>query len=355
MMYAAVLHGINDIRYGQVALPDLGNDDVLIRVKAAAVCGSDVPRVKTKGTYHFPTIPCHEFSGDIAKVGKNVASVKPHERVAVFPLIPCGNCTLCKEHKPNLCDNYNYLGSRCDGAFAEYVKCPAANVLKIPDTVSYKQASLIEPMAVALRGTRQAGVTSSTKVVVFGMGTLGLGAVQWAKLFGSPLVVGVDRNSHKLAIAKKIGADYVIDSGEDDSREESYEKKIRDLFGKDGPDVVLECSGANAFQNVAIKLVKKSGTISLLGNPQGETSFSEKTFQEILRKELTIRGVWNSLIHLENNEWDFVIKNIAAGNIDPARIITHTFSLRDAKKVFDDLHERNVEGYCKGIFLVNQE
>jgi L-iditol 2-dehydrogenase len=331
-MYAAVLHGINDIRYQEVPTPTPGIGEVLVKVKSAAICGSDIPRVKTKGTYNFPTIPCHEFSGVVDALGEGVESGWQGKRVAVYPLISCKKCDFCVSGKDNLCDNYNYLGSRCDGAFAQYVKTPVANLLPLPDAVTFEQASLIEPLGVAMRGLNKAGVKAGDEIVVFGLGTIGLSVVQLAIQRGAR-VTGIDRNSHKLEIARSFGATAVTNLEE---------------VGK--CDAVIECTGSEVFNQAAIEKVKKSGVIARLGNPSGVISFPESNFQNILRKELTITGVWNSLLLDNVNEWRDVLGVMP--HLQPEKIITHRFNLSDAKEVFDKLHAREYDGYCKGVFVL---
>ncbi len=347
MAFAGVLHGIDDLRYQTVEVPRISDNEVLVEVKCAGICGSDIPRVKTKGTYSFPTIPGHEFSGIVSAKGNKVETVKIGERVSVYPLIPCRNCSYCQEKKENLCEDYNYLGSRCDGGFANYVKCPSENILKIPETVTFEEAALLEPMAVALRGVKRGEIKPNHKVIVFGLGPIGLFAAQWAKLMRASLVIGVDRNEYKLKIARECGVDQIINSNE-----ENYEIKIRELVGPRGADIIFECSGANLFQEKAIELIKKFGTISLIGNPKGDVLFKEKYFQWILRKEITLIGNWNSLITPEENEWEMVLTALASGKLKVSPVITHRFELKDIKLIFDNLQDKRYTDYCKGIFLM---
>ncbi|MBI2145819.1 galactitol-1-phosphate 5-dehydrogenase [Candidatus Woesearchaeota archaeon] len=349
MAFAGILHGINDIRYQEHTPRAITGEEVQVAVKCAAICGSDIPRVKSKGTYKFPTIPGHEISGIVVEKGENIKSINAGDRVTVYPLMPCGICPPCQSHCPNLCENYNYLGSRCDGGFAEYVVCPAKNVIKIAPTVSFEAAALVEPMAVALRGIKKSNISSGDKVVVLGLGSVGLFAVQWAKIFGASVVIGVDRNPHKLKIAAAVGANYTINS-----LDYNYNAEFQKIFGAQGADVVIECSGANSFQELAITIVKKGGTISLIGNPQGDVTVKEKIFQQIVRKEITLKGSWNSVILPEEDEWGLVLDYLSAGRIDPVSIITHYFNLSDIKRVFDDLYERKIAGYCKGVFVINK-
>lgn len=347
MSSAGVLESINNINYKNIEISELKVGEVLVKVKCAGICGSDIPRVKTKGTYHFPTIPGHEFAGIVSSIGNDVNSVSIGDRVTVYPLISCQECSYCLDGKDNLCENYNYLGSRCDGGFAEYVKCPARNLLKISEQVSFEEAALIEPIAVGLRGVKRSKIKLGDKIIVFGLGPIGLFALQWAKLKGASLVVGIDRNNHKLEIAKEVGVDYVINSND-----EACDKRIKELVGSTGADVILECSGANVFQEKAIDLVKKFGTISIIGNPKGDVTFKEKCFQWILRKEITLIGSWNSLIVDRENEWQEVIDALESKKLQVMPMITHRFALPEIKEVFDNLYEKKYGGYCKGVFVV---
>ncbi|MBS3169515.1 galactitol-1-phosphate 5-dehydrogenase [Candidatus Woesearchaeota archaeon] len=347
-MFAGVLKAIDNISYEEREIPPLKDDWILVNVKYAAICGSDIPRVKVKGTYSFPTVPGHEFSGIISQVGSQVDGFKPGDRVTVYPLVSCGSCSYCLNGNENLCGNYNYLGSRCDGGFAEYVVCPARNVIRVPENVSLEEAALVEPLSVALRGVKRAGVKRGGRVIIFGLGPIGLFAIQWAKKNGAVKIVGIDRNAHKLDIALRLGADFVLNSNEGD-----YLQKLHSIKSDYPFDVVLECSGSNLFQDQAITTVKKGGVISLLGNPQKETSFSEKTFQLLLRNEITLIGSWNSLIVPGENEWQEVLHSLSDGTISAMPVITHRFPLSEIKDVFDNLYERKYDHYCKGIFVVN--
>jgi len=184
-MKAAVLHAPGDLRVEDVPVPAIGPDDVLVRVMAAGICGSDIGRVMVTGTYRFPTVPGHEFAGQIEKTGANVTHLVAGDRVAVAPLMPCFDCEWCRAGKFSLCDSYDFMGSRSDGAFAEFVKAPARNVMKIPDSVSYDAAATIEPAAIILHGIHKLDVSLGDAVAVVGCGALGYFALQFAKLSGA--------------------------------------------------------------------------------------------------------------------------------------------------------------------------
>mgnify|MGYP006198981481 CR=1 FL=1 len=188
-MKAAVLHAPADLRVEEVPVPEIGAQEVLVRVMAAGICGSDIGRVMVTGTYRFPTIPGHEFAGEVAAVGAEVTHLAPGDRVAVAPLMPCGQCAWCQAGKFSLCDSYDFMGSRSDGAFAEYLKAPARNVLKVPESVSFEEAATIEPAAIILHGIHKLNIALGDAVAVVGCGALGYFALQFARLSGAqPLI-----------------------------------------------------------------------------------------------------------------------------------------------------------------------
>lgn len=184
-MKAANLHAPGDIRCEEVPVPEPGPGEVLIKVKACGVCGSDIPRVMQTGTYRFPTIPGHEFSGEVVGGGPGTETITPGQRVTVVPLIPCRKCSYCANGKYHLCADYDYLGSRRDGAFAEFVKVPAGNLMPLPDGVDFELGALTDPAAIALHAVRKLGLNPGDRVAVFGTGPIGAMALQWAKIVGA--------------------------------------------------------------------------------------------------------------------------------------------------------------------------
>ena len=184
-MHALVLHAVGDLRYESVPRPQAGAGDALVRVRFCGVCGSDIPRCFTKGTYHFPTICGHEFAGVIESLGDEASGFAAGDRVAVFPLLWCGRCAACETGKYGQCEDYDYLGSRSDGGFAEYVVAPIKNLLRVPDNVSLEEASMTEPAAVALHSARRAKVRLGDSVAIFGAGPIGLMTAQWAREMGA--------------------------------------------------------------------------------------------------------------------------------------------------------------------------
>ena len=143
-MRAYELHGVNDLRREDIEKPEIPSGWVLVQVKASGICSSDIPRIFTNGTYHFPTIPGHEFSGVVAAYGEGVPEERVGKRVGIFPLIPCRTCPQCRQKKYEMCEHYDYLGSRRDGGFAEYVAVPDWNLMELPENVSFREAAMLE-------------------------------------------------------------------------------------------------------------------------------------------------------------------------------------------------------------------
>ena len=157
-MRAYELHGVNDLRREDIEKPEIPSGWVLVQVKASGICSSDIPRIFTNGTYHFPTIPGHEFSGVVAACGEGVPEDRIGKRVGIFPLIPCRTCPQCRQKKYEMCEHYDYLGSRRDGGFAEYVAVPDWNLMELPENVSFREAAMLEPLSVALHAVKRSGV-----------------------------------------------------------------------------------------------------------------------------------------------------------------------------------------------------
>ena len=220
-MRAAVLHAPADLRVERVPMPTPGAADALVRVAACGICGSDVPRVLTTGTYHFPTIPGHEMAGVVEALGPEAGAAAPGVRVgmpvAVIPLVPCRRCRLCEVGAFAQCEAYDYLGSRTDGGFAEYLCAPAANLVPLPEGMPSEQGALLEPAAVALHAVRNLGLAWGASVGVFGLGAIGNFIAQWARAFGARRVFALDIAARKLAIAREVGLEDALDAGSPDA------------------------------------------------------------------------------------------------------------------------------------------
>lgn len=349
-MKACVLHGIGDIRVEEVATPALTKGEVLINIKASGICGSDIPRVFTKGTYHFPTIPGHEFAGQIVEVGEGVDNKLIGKKAAVFPLLPCMKCEACQIGEYAQCNDYNYFGSRCDGGFAEYIAVPLWNLVMVPDSLSYEEAAMAEPAAVAVHALRQAGIVIGDKVAIFGAGPIGLMLAQWAEAWGADKVMLVDIDQGKIDFAKSLGFKNVWNSKDGDAVE-----WIQGTTGGIGVDVALEGAGVSATLEQCLKCTRPFGKVIAMGNPIGEMKLSQKAYWELLRKQLTIMGTWNSsFVALPKNDWSLSIRAMEQGKINIKPFITHKVSLDQGIDALNMMRQREVF-FNKVMFIMNDK
>jgi L-iditol 2-dehydrogenase len=344
-MNAAVLHAVGDLRYERVGMPAAGEGEALVRVRAAGVCGSDLGRVMTTGTYRFPTIPGHEFCGEIVETGSRLRAFARGDRVVVAPLLPCGRCEFCESGDFGLCEDYDYLGSRRDGGFAEYVVAPERNLLRLPDELSFLEGAGVEPAAVTLHGLLRVGIGVGDTVAVLGCGALGLFALQFARIMGASRVFAVDIAPDKLALAGILGADECVNSAEVDAVE-----RILELTGGRGASVALETAGAVQTQEQCLRIVRKKGRVLYLGTAHRDVVIPPKSFERIVRHELSLMGSWNSYsAPFPGVEWQSTIDFLRSGSFKLKPLITHVFDLSEAPKVFVDLVKRTYP-YTKVMF-----
>jgi L-iditol 2-dehydrogenase len=345
-MRAVQLFAPGDVRCQRVDVPAISKpDDVLIKVKACGVCGSDIPRVMTKGAYRYPIIIGHEFSGDVVSTGEAVSVIKAGDRVTVMPLVNCKKCDYCKIGNAVTCDDYDYYGSRIDGAMAEYILVSEENILQLPDNVSYYEAAMTDPVSVALHAVRKANIEAGQTAVVFGLGAIGFIAVQWLKNLGCHKVIAVDIIDEKLELAKKLGADVTINGKQCD-----VAKAVYDNTGGQGADAAIEIAGSKYTQVQAIESVRKMGTVVYCGISYDDLTLPNKALSKILRGELNVRGSWNSSIApLPINEWKSALMFMSSGKIKLKDLITHVVSLEECQATFNMMYNRT-EMFTKVIF-----
>lgn len=342
-MRAAVLHRPGDLRYETVPTPRPRGGDVVIRVSAAGHCGSDLHRIMVAGTYTFPTIPGHEFAGSVVAVAPDVDPQWVGRRVAVVPLIPCGQCEYCRTGSAYLCLRYDYLGSRSDGGFAEFVRVPLPNLVPLPDAIDDEDGAALEPITVALHGIRRAGgMTPGITVCVLGLGPIGAFAVQWAKVLGAAHVLGSDIDDHKLDVALALGADLAVNPARG-----SMLEAVREITGGLGADLVVEASGVAEVQRQALDLVRRQGRIVWLGISHVEVAIPNEV---LLRKELVLFGSFNSTFGFPDSDWDVSLASLAGGRIRVKPLISHRLSLGAASATYRAMHEGRFP-HCKIIFL----
>lgn len=340
-MKALNLHAVGDIRFETVALPVRRADEVLLKIHACGICGSDIPRIFTKGTYRFPTIPGHEFAGEIVDADDRSLVGR---RAAVFPLLPCGRCQACQVGEYAQCSDYDYYGSRRDGAFAQYIAVKRWNLVLFDDSIGYDEAAMCEPAAVALHAIGQAGIAIGETVAIFGAGPIGLMLGQWARTAGASYVVLCDIDPTKIDFARSLGFDAV------NSRQMDPVEYIRERTGGQGAHACIEGAGVAQTWEQSLRAVRSFGTVVSMGNPSGEMTLSQKGYWEILRKQLTLKGTWNSSYNDVKNEWRIALDAIAARRIDVRSLISHRFALSQADEAFRIMRERR-EFFNKVMFV----
>ena len=331
-MRAVQLFAPSDLRCVDIPRPQLeDNNDAIIKVKACGVCGSDLNRVMVKGAYRHPITIGHEFSGVIYEVGANDSGISTGDRVTVTPLIPCGRCDYCRIGQSTLCDDYDYYGSRTDGAMAEYVRVRIDNIIRLPLNVDFEAGAMTDPVAVALHAVRKCNLEAGQKVAVFGLGAIGLLAIQWLKYLGCSAVFAIDILDEKLELAEKLGADFCINGKSQDTVE-----IINSTTGGKGVDAVIELAGNKHTQVQAIESVRKLGKVVYCGISYDDLLIPNPALNKILRGELEILGAWNSLVSpLPINEWKSSLDFVDRGRIKCHPIISHRFRLEDCAQAFD--------------------
>lgn len=343
-MKAYVLHGINNIRLEEVAIPELKDAEVLVKVKAAGICGSDIPRIYQTGAHKHPLIPGHEFSGQVVRIGKSVNPIWMNQRVGVFPLIPCHECKPCKNESYELCRNYNYLGSRCDGGFAEYVAVPVGNLIELPKQVSYEEGAMLEPMAVAVHAMRRMELKPEQNIVVCGLGTIGLLLTMFLMERGmkNVFVIGNKDFQREQIVKLEISENHYCDC-----RKEDVKQWILQHTDGEGADVFFECVGRNETFSQAVDSTATWGEIVLVGNPHSDMMLKQDVYWKILRNQQKIAGTWNSsFTHDESDDWHYVIERLKKRKIKPESMISHRYNLEDLAKGFQIMRDKT-EDYIK--------
>ena len=351
-MKAYVLHGINDIRYEDTNMHVPGMNEVLIKVCAAGICGSDIPRIYKNGAHVHPIIPGHEFAGVVEAVGDEKNASLVGKRMGIFPLIPCMNCEPCKDKKYEMCRKYNYLGSRCDGAFAEYVKVPVWNLIELPDSVPFEEAAMLEPLSVAAHSMRAMiddSTDRNTVVLVWGMGTIGMMLVMLLKSEGFKNILCVASKSYQAeTLVDKIGIskDNIFEGTDKEKTLEWLKEKTGS-----GASICFECVGKNETYSSVIEATAPSGKVMLVGNPASDMSLSRDIYWKILRNQLTIKGTWNSsFTKEEDDDWHYILNKLSNHEIPAEVLISHKFNLDNLIKGFELMRDKS-ENYIKCLFI----
>jgi len=333
-MTAAVLYGKRDVRIEQIPIPRVEAGEVLVRIKAALTCGTDL-KVYRQG-FHArmivpPSVFGHELAGVVEEVGEGVESFSSGMRVVSANSGPCNECFFCEKHLANLCENLQFI----NGAYAEFIKIPASivrqNLLILPDSVSFREAALVEPLACVLRAIEETGIEEGDTVVVIGMGPIGLMFVQVLKSLGAK-VVALGNRTTQLTMAGVMGADHVVDS----TKSNVVEQVRRISSGRRGADVVIEAVGSKETWQQAMGMVRRGGTINLFGGcPSGTHIPLDSTL--IHYSEITIKANF----HHTPRHIREALDAIHRGKVKAQKLITGEEHLASLGSVLERLLNRN--------------
>lgn len=319
-MTAAVLNKPLDMKIKQVPIPVPKADEALLKVYCIGVCGSDVHYYEHGriGRYvvEKPIILGHELAGEVIEIGSAVQNVKVGDRVAVEPGVTCGRCEYCKSGRYNLCPDVQFMATPpVDGAWSQYVTIRSDFLFKLPDEISYEQGALLEPLSVGIHAMNRAKVTPADRVLVTGLGPIGLLAIQAAKMYGVSEIYATDIVPFRQELAKEMGVTAVINP-----METSVKEAIEELTGGRGVTVVVESSGNAHAVGDAIHAVKRGGRIVLVGMPAVDDI--PVNVNTIIDSELDVYGLFRYA-----NTYPGAISALMNGSVDIEKVITHKFSL----------------------------
>ena len=324
--------GVGNVELREMPEPKVGEGQVLIEVKAAGLCGTDVHIFYDEFKSNPPVILGHEFSGIIRKVGEGAANVRIGDRVTTESYFKtCGLCYYCRNGKENLCLDRLGIGTGVNGGMAKYVVVPARNILKLPKNISYVEGAMTEPLACVIHSTLDmTKITPGNIVLVSGPGSIGLLTSQVAKQAGGVVVViGTEKDTHRLRVAKDVGADYTVNLEEEDALE-----LVRSLTGGRGADIVFECAGVEASVDACLRLVRRAGQYTQIGLVGQKVAFD---IDEIVYKEVALRG-GNATIP---SGWVRALRLMEMGKIKIKPLISHVLPISEWEKAFDMFKEKS--------------
>ena len=339
-MKALLLEEYNKLVITERPDPEPAADEVLIRVRAVGICGSDVHGVDgSTGRRIPPVVMGHEAAGIVIAAGSEVSGIEPTQRVTFDSTIYCGKCACCESGKVNLCEHRKVFGVSCneyrqDGACAEYVTVPARGIYKIPDKVSFEQAACVEPLSVALHAVNRAGSEPGGPAVVFGAGMIGIFIVQVLKARGVEQVWAVDLNQERLEVAAKLGADKTFDPRETDIAAETHK-----LTGGGGAALSFDAVGVDETLAAAVTCLAKQGTCVLIGNFRPVAGLP---LQRAVVREITIRGSCASA-----GEYPECLELLESGKVRVDPLISAVAPLEEGPSWFKRLYDRE-----PGLFKV---
>lgn len=301
----------NQLEIRETDIPQCGEYDVLVKVIYSGLCGSDIPRIFHHGAHFYPVRLGHEFSAQVVATGNKVNSVKAGDNICCVPLIPNFSAPECQRGFYSLGKGYSFVGSRLPGGNAQYVTMPESSCFLLPEGVTLLQGAFFEPVTVGVHPILMAGGCQDKNVIVLGVGTIGLLAMQSAKALGAKSVTAVDINNERLDLAKQLGADYVINAAGHDALENAA--FLADI---NFDQLILETAGTPQTFKLALKIAGPRAQVALIGTLHKDLSMTYTEYEQILRKELFIFGSWmNYSAPFPGDEWRLAIDMFRNGQI----------------------------------------
>ncbi|KAL0821323.1 hypothetical protein ABMA28_005916 [Loxostege sticticalis] len=326
----AMLYKPKDMQLVQTPIPQIADDEVLLRMDCVGICGSDVHYWQSGACGHFvlkePMIMGHEASGVVAKIGAKVKTLKVGDRVAIEPGVPCRYCEFCKTGRYHLCPDIQFCATPpYHGNLVRYYKHAADFCYKLPDHVSMEEGALLEPLSVAVHACRRGGVNAGHNVMVLGAGPIGLLTMLTARAMGASKILVTDVLQSRLDFAKKLGADATLLVTRDAS-EPDLVRQVHELLGNH-PDVSFDASGANATVRMCMMATKSGGVAVLVGMGSPEQTVP---LAGALAREVDIRGIFRYV-----NEYPIALSMVAGGQIDVKPLVTHHFSMEETLQAYE--------------------
>ncbi|WP_245917441.1 zinc-dependent alcohol dehydrogenase family protein [Bacillus canaveralius] len=339
-MQAVFFPGDKKVDVRQVDIPTPGQGEVLIQLKASAICRSDMSLYYGtsvfEGTELGKTIPGHEPAGVITEVGNGVSTFKPGDRVAVYLAIGCGECAHCKSGYKMFCKDFKCVGFDSHGGDADYMVVPAENCMKLPDDMSFVTAAVsTDAVGTLYHAQKRLGISGRDILVVFGLGPMGNAGVMIGKGLGAT-VIAVDMLDERLEMAKELGADYIING-----KHANVQDEIVRITNGRGADAAIDCSGSPYAQNDALDCVRPHGRVAFVGESK-ETTI--KPSPQLIRKQVTVMGSW----YFPIQEFPEIAEFIVRHNLPVEKLVTHRFKLDEAEMAFRLFDERKTE---KAVFV----
>ncbi len=342
-MKQQVMTAPGEIEFLDIPLPELKEDEVLIKILRIGICGSDIHVYYGKHPYtDYPVTQGHEVSGKIEKIGSKVQGLKPGDKVTIQPQVVCGHCYPCTHDKYHICDNLKVMGFQTTGTASEFFAVDSEKVIKLPDEMSYEAGAMIEPCAVAVHAVLNGGDVTGFNVLVLGAGPIGNLVAQSAKALGAKAVIITDISDFRLEVAKKVGIDFTINP----TKVKLSEEIIR-AFGPDKADLIIECVGANETINDAIENARKGTDIIVVGvfgdKPTIDLGFVQDRELRLIGNMMYQRGDYIKAIELVNS------KKII---VNP--LMTSHFPFEDYNKAYKFIEDKK-DKVMKVFIDVNQE